>query len=156
MGELLAKYIAVALTSAVKYLFGVSGALVAGFNFLELMICTVGGGMLGVIFYLYLWDGILFLYHKIIPPKPKQFKPVGKHRRRLLKFFIKYEIIGIAILTPLILSVPVGTILAAAFEQNKWKIKRYMLLSFTGWSLLMYLFSDALYALGNMVMAWFN
>ena len=156
MGELFAKYIAVALTSAVKYLFGVSGALVAGFNFLELMICTVGGGMIGVIFYLYLWEGVLFVYHKIVPLKPKQFKPVGKHRRKLLKFFIKYEIIGIAILTPLIFSVPVGTILAAAFEENKWKIKRYMLISFVCWSLLMYLFSDALYALGNFIMQLFQ
>lgn len=151
MKELIAKYAAIAVTSAVKYLFGVGAALGAGFNFLEMMICTVGGGMLGVIFYLYLWEGIVFLYHKIVPAKPKQFKPVGKHRRKLLKFIIKYEIVGIAILTPVLLSVPVGTILAAAFEESKWKIKQYMFLSFVGWSLLMYLFSDALYNLWQML-----
>lgn len=138
MKELLLKYIGVALTSAVKYLFGVSGAIIAGLNFLEAMICTVGGGMLGVIVYLYLWDGILFLYHKIWPPKPKRFKPVGKHRRKILKIIIKYEVAGIALLTPVLLSVPIGTILASSFEKDKWKIKRYMFFSFTGWSLLMY------------------
>lgn len=143
MKELLAKYIAVILTSAVKYLIGVFTAMGTNLNFIETLLCTVGGGMLGVVVYLYLWDGILFLYHKIRPPKPKVHKPVGKHRRWLLKFIIKYEIVGIVILTPVLLSVPVGTILAAAFEENKWKIKRYMFFSFLGWTLLTY----GLYAL---------
>jgi hypothetical protein len=138
MEELLAKYIAVILTSAVKYLIGVFTAMGTNLNFIETLLCTVGGGILGVVVYLYLWDGILFLYHKYFPPKPKVHKPVGKHRRKLLKFIIKYEIVGIVILTPVLLSVPVGTILAAAFEENKWKIKRYMFFSFLGWSLLTY------------------
>ena len=125
MKELLAKYIAVILTSAVKYLFGVFTAIGTQLNFIETLICTVGGGMLGVVVYLYLWDGILFLYHKIRPPKPKVHKPVGKNRRKLLKFIIKYEILGIVILTPVLLSVPVGTILAASFEENKWKTKSF-------------------------------
>jgi hypothetical protein len=143
MKELLAKYIAVILTSAVKYLIGVFTAIGTNLNFIETLLCTVGGGMVGVVVYLYLWDGILFLYHKIRPPQPKVHKPVGKNRRRLLKFIIKYEIVGIVILTPVLLSVPVGTILAAAFEENKWKIKRYMFFSFLGWTLLTY----GLYAL---------
>jgi hypothetical protein len=138
MKELILKYVAVILTSSVKYLFGVFAAIGANLNFIETLLCTVGGGMLGVVVYLYLWEGILFVYHKINPPKPKEFKPVGKHRRKLLKFIIKYEIVGIVILTPLLLSVPVGTILAAAFEENKWKIKRYMFFSFLGWTLLTY------------------
>ena len=138
MKELLAKYIAVILTSAVKYLFGVFTAIGTQLNFIETLICTVGGGMLGVFVYLYLWDCILFLYHKIRPPKPKVHKPVGKNRRKLLKFIIKYEILGIVILTPVLLSVPVGTILAASFEENKWKIKRYMFFSFLAWTLLSY------------------
>jgi hypothetical protein len=138
MKEMLAKYISVILTSAVKYLFGVFTAIGTHLNFIETLVCTVGGGMLGVVAYLYLWDGILFLYHKIRPPQPKVHKPVGKHRRKLLKFIIKYEILGIVILTPVLLSVPVGTILAASFEENKWKIKRYMFFSFLAWTLLTY------------------
>lgn len=138
MKELLVKYVLIALTCAVKYLIGVFAAITANLNFLETLVTTVGGGMLGVVVYLYMWDGILFLYHKVKPPQPKTHKPIGKHRRKLLKFIVKYEIVGIVILTPVLLSVPVGTILAAAFEENKWKIKRYMFFSFLAWTLLTY------------------
>ncbi|MBP9186240.1 MAG: small multi-drug export protein [Bacteroidia bacterium] len=138
MEEILAKYITVILTSAFKYIVGVTSAIGLKLNFIETMLCSVLGGMLGVIVYLYLWNGIIFLFHKIWPPKPKQHKPVGKHRRKILKFIIKYEIVGIAILTPILLSVPVGTILAATFEPNKWKIKLYMFISFVAWSLIAY------------------
>lgn len=144
MKELLLKYIGVALTCAFKYIFGVSGAVIAGFNFAETMICTVGGGMLGVVVYLYLWDVIIMVYHKIRPPKPKQFKPIGKHRRRLLKIIIKYEMAGVAFLTPILLSVPIGTIIAASIEDNKWRIKLYMFISFSAYSILIYFFSDAI------------
>lgn len=145
MKELLLKYVAVALTASVKYIFGISAALVAGLNFFETMICTVGGGMIGVFVYLYLWEGILLVYHKLRPPKPKQFKPIGKHRRRILKIIIKYEVVGIALLTPVLLSVPIGTILAASIEKNKWRIKLYMLMSFVLYSVVIYCFSEMVY-----------
>ena len=138
MKELILKYGLTILISTVKYFAGILTAIESNLSLTETLVCTLGGGMLGVVVYLYLWEGILFVYHKIKPPKPKEFKPVGKHRRKLLKFIIKYEIVGIVILTPLLLSVPVGTILAAAFEENKWKIKRYMFFSFLGWTLLTY------------------
>lgn len=156
MKELLAKYVVVMLTSAVKYLIGVFTAMGTGLNFLETVLCTVSGGMIGVVVYLYLWDGVLYVYHKLRPPKPKQHKPIGKHRRKLLRFIVKYEIMGIVILTPILLSVPVGTILAAAFEDNKWKIKRYMLFSFTAYSIVFYLFGDMLSNLWRMILALFS
>lgn len=145
MKELLLKYLAVALTSSVKYIFGISAALIAGLNFVETLATTITGGMLGVFVYLYLWDGIIFIYHKIRPPKPPQFKPIGKHRRRVLKIILKYEVVGIALLTPILLSVPIGTILAASIEKNKWRIKLYMLMSFTLYSIVVYFFSEMVY-----------
>lgn len=145
MKEQIAVYIGVALTCAVKYIFGVSAALVTGLNFFETLLCTVGGGMIGVFIYLYLWEGILIIYHKIRPPKPKVFKPVGKHRRRILKIIIKYEVAGIAALTPLLLSVPIGTILAASINKNKWRIKLYMLISFTVYTIFIFFFYDIIF-----------
>ncbi|MES2688856.1 MAG: hypothetical protein V4658_00545 [Bacteroidota bacterium] len=145
MKELLLKYVAVALTSSVKYIFGISAALIAGLNFVETLACTVIGGMLGVFVYLYLWEGIMLIYHKIRPPKPPQFKPIGKHRRRILKIILRYEVVGIAVLTPILLSVPIGTILAASIEKNKWRIKLYMLMSFTAYSIVVYFFSEMVY-----------
>lgn len=134
----LIKVITVVLWSAFKFVFGFVTALGLGFSFIETLIYNIGGGMLGVIVYLYLWDFIIFAVRKVFPKKPKHGIKISKSRRALVKFIQKYEILGIAILTPILLSVPVGTLLAATFEDNKWKIKRYMFFSFLGWFLLLY------------------
>jgi hypothetical protein len=94
-------------------------------------VCTVGGGMLGVIFYLYLWQFILNIKQKYFPSKPKPFK-FKKSSRLMVKIIRKYEVYGIALLSPII-SIPLGTILAAAIEENKWRIKIIMLGSFSLW-----------------------
>ncbi|MES2558454.1 MAG: hypothetical protein V4590_01850 [Bacteroidota bacterium] len=141
MKELIAKYIAVVLTSSVKYIFGVITALSTGLNFLETLICTVGGGMLGVIVYLYLWELILKIYRRFFPKKKTEGIRINKTKRWIVKVIVKYELYGIAFLTPLLLSVPVGVMLAAALEESKWRIKRYMFFSFLGWTLLIYAIS---------------
>lgn len=137
MKELLAKYIAVIITSAFKYLFGIFAAIGAGLNFAETLICTVSGGMIGVLVYLYMWDRMLWVYHKFFPKKNTN-KPISKSKRKILRFILKYELYGIVLLTPIILSVPVGTILAATFEHNKWRIKRFMLIGFVAWTVVTY------------------
>ena len=137
MKELIAKYIAVIATSSVKYLFGIFAAIGANLNFIETLVCTVSGGMIGVLVYLYLWDRILWVYHKFFPKKHSD-KPISKSKRRILRFVIRYELYGIVLLTPIIPSVPVGTILAVTFEHNKWRIKRFMLIGFTAWTVVTY------------------
>jgi hypothetical protein len=138
MWSYLLKVFIVILWSAFKYLIGFVTALGMGFNFFETLIYNVVGGMLGVVFYLYLWDFLVKFKERFFPRKQKEGIRMSKRRRWLVKFLQKYEIYGVVVLTPIILSVPIGTLLAAAFEANKWKIKRLMLFSFIGWTLLMY------------------
>jgi hypothetical protein len=154
MKEQVAQYIAVILTSAVKFMIGVLGALGAGFNFIETLICTVGGGMLGVVVYLYLWELLVKVYRRFVPIKPKVGGiKISNTRRWIVKIIVKYELYGIAFLTPVLLSVPIGVLLAAALEENKWRIKRYMFFSFAFWALLLY----GIYALfGVRVDEWFK
>lgn len=141
MKELIAKYTAVALTSAVKYIVGVITAVTTGLNFVETLICTVGGGMLGVIVYLYLWELIVKVYRRFFPKKRTEGIKINNTKRWIVKIVVKYELYGIAFLTPLLLSVPIGVMMAAALEENKWRIKRYMFFSFLGWTLLIYAIS---------------
>jgi hypothetical protein len=139
MKELIAKYIGVTLTCAVKYIFGVIGAITSGLNFVEVLVCTIGGGMLGVIVYLYLWELIVKLYRRFVPIKPKEGGiKINNTRRWIVKIIVKYELYGIAFLTPILLSVPIGVLMAAALEESKWRIKRYMFFSFVFWTLLFY------------------
>ena len=145
MSAYLLKLLNVIFWSALKYILGFVVAIGSPphFNFIETLLTNVAGGMIGVIVCLYLWDFIIRLKNKWFPPKPRDGIKMNKRRRWLVVFLNKYEIIGIALLTPVLLTPPIGTLLAAAVEKNKWKIKVYMLISFIAWTCVLY----ALYAL---------
>lgn len=55
--------------------------------------------------------------------------------RKFVRLWNKYGLIGVSFLTPVILSIPVGTILLNAFEDNKKKIFIYMFFSILFWSI---------------------
>jgi hypothetical protein len=132
--EVLLKMLTVILWSAVKYIVGIGFAIGFGYNLIETLLLTVGGGMLGVVVYLYLWTFILGIYHRYFPKKVKPIK-FSKNKRRLVTIIKKYEVWGIAFLTPMILTPPLGTILASTIEPNKWRIKLIMFISFCFWTL---------------------
>jgi hypothetical protein len=133
--ELILKIITVVLWSAVKYIVGISFAIGFGFSHVNIFVLTVGGGMLGVVVYLYLWQLILTIWHRFRPKKNKPIK-FSPFKRKLVKFIKKYEVWGIAFLTPILLTPPIGTVLAASIEHNKWRIKLLMLFSFIFWTVL--------------------
>lgn len=135
--ELIWKMILVAAWSSTKYLIGFTLALASGFNFLELMFTVVGGGMLGVLFYLYLWTMVVAVYRRFYPKKNKPVK-FSKTKRIVVKIIKEYELYGVAFLTPMLLTMPVGTILAASIETNKWRIKLFMFVSLCGWTLALF------------------
>jgi len=151
-------YILKALTvigmSALKYIFGLFTAMGLGFGFLEILLLNVGGGMFGVIVYLYLWDLIVKVYRKFVPVKRRrEGLKVTKTSRWIVRIILKYELYGIAFLTPLILSVPLGTLIAIAIEKDKWRIKRFMFVAFLAWTLVLY----GIYALfGIRIDKWFG
>lgn len=128
------KVLSVLFWSAIKFFVGLGLAIGFGFNPLQALILSVGGGMLGVVFYLYLWALVLNIYHRYYPKKHKVVK-FSKFKRKLVRFIKKYEVWGIALLTPVLLTPPVGTVLAASIEHNKWRIKLIMFISFTAWAL---------------------
>ncbi|MCU0442566.1 MAG: hypothetical protein MUE96_09220 [Bacteroidia bacterium] len=149
----LAQYISVVLTSSVKFIFGVLASIAAGFSLIEILVTTVGGGMLGVIVYMYLWEALVWIYRKVVPQKIKTIDGIriNKRLRLLVKVIQKYELYGVAFLTPPLLSVPGGVLIALAFEEDKWRIKRFMFISFLGWAL----FLSGLSSLLNIdVQAW--
>jgi hypothetical protein len=133
------KAIMVILWSGFKFMVGVITALGFNFSFPEIFLSTVGGGMLGVLVYLYLWDILHRLWRNFFPKKPREGGiKINRPRRLLVTIIRKYELYGIAVLTPVLLSVPVGTLLAASIEPDKWRIKRYMLISFCAWCVVLY------------------
>jgi len=66
--------------------------------------------------------------------KKKVFSPQS---RKFVRIWRKYGLMGVAFLTPVIISIPIGTIIANAFEDNKKRIFLYMVFSILFWSLLL-------------------
>ena len=68
-----------------------------------------------------------------VPPK----RIFSKRTRRMVKIWKRYGLIGLAALTPVIFSIPIGTFFMTRYEKNRNKIFMYMFISITAWSLLL-------------------
>lgn len=65
------------------------------------------------------------------PPK----KIFNKRNRKIVGIWKKYGLVGIAFLTPVILSIPVGTLIANSLVPDKKKIMVYMFFSVLFWAI---------------------
>lgn len=129
--------VSVTLICTIKFIIGLGMALAYNFTPIVFFITTVGGGMLGVFIYLYLWDFILLIKKKIVKPKPHVVHiKINKKIRRIVHFSRTWGIYGIALVTPTIISMPVGTLICRAIEKSKWHIKLVMFFSLSFWSIL--------------------
>jgi hypothetical protein len=75
-----------------------------------------------------------YVYVDSSKKKNRIFTP---RNRRIVKVWSKYGLAGIAFLTPIIISIPIGTVIATRLVHNKKKIFLYMFLSILFWSLTM-------------------
>lgn len=122
------------LLSGVKYLFAVLPLLANSQRewYWDMLIVS-SGGTLGVFVFTFL-GAILSRYLS----KFHLFRFKYKKLRSFVKMKNSYGLIGIAILSPVIISIPVGCIISASFEHDKSKIIRYQLLSVIAWSVLLF------------------
>jgi len=127
------------LVSTVKFVFGaVPMALAAGFSFFEAVTVTSLGGFTGVTIF-------VFMSEKIVARiKRRKLEKLHDHPTNKKKFTRKNKVIvwvkmrfglaGIAFLTPLLLSIPIGCFLAVRYFKHKQKILVYMFCSILFWS----------------------
>jgi hypothetical protein len=88
-------------------------------SFTETIIYTNIGGILGVLTFVYLSDFLIKIWNKYWPEKLRLYRKTKKNfttrNRRLVKIKVKYGLFGIVILSPLILSIPVGSFLVVKY-----------------------------------------
>ncbi len=121
-----------------KYAIAVALIFAGNFTFLESISMAIFGGMLGVIIFAYGGDLLKKTWRRFFPPKKRTEKlRINRFLRAVVWVRQRYGLAGIAFLTPLILTVPVGAMLANSLYKNKLQIFGYMFAAFTFWSVLL-------------------
>ena len=110
-------------------------------NYLLALLSSCSGAIFGTVVFTYLSAGILKWWDKL---KDKWFtskhpkKIFTKSNRRVIRIKHRFGLTGIAILTPIFLSIPVGAFLAERFYKDKKKVITYLSISAIFWSVTLY------------------
>lgn len=144
------KVIQVMLISSIKFFFSIPLALGLGFSWWETFLISVSGGLAGLFVFYFLTPLLLktlriFIeYLRFIFGRRKHKTKKKKHKKKFTrrnKFIIhirgKFGLIGIALLTPIILSIPLGAILANKYYRRHRLTLVVLSLSVILWSLLL-------------------
>jgi hypothetical protein len=149
------KILIVFAVSSIKFLFAPALSFSMGLNFIQTWLSTSAGGIMGVIVFFFLSRWLLTLYlryfsyythlfrvkiYRSLNMSIPKFVPARKFTRRnrfIIKLVRKYGLVGIVALTPILLSIPVGTFIATRY----YSANRYLLVYLSGsvlfWSLFM-------------------
>lgn len=140
--ESLLEIISVFLMSTVKFVFGgVPLALGLGFSFFEAVTVTSLGGFVGVTFFVAMSDKLIAYLKKRKARKkienPNQIPKKAFTRTNKIIIIAKqrFGLAGISLLTPLLLSIPIGCFLAVRYFKDKQRILIYMFCAILFWSI---------------------
>lgn len=136
------KFIPIIFLSAVKFLPAPTLAIVAGFSFLESILITCSGGLAGVVTF---YRSSEYLMERARKKKAAKLalgigKPSLKFTRMnrfLVKLKHRFGIVGIALLTPAILSIPFGSIVMAKFFKHSHFAMPALMIAVAVWSFLL-------------------
>jgi len=135
------KILSVFLTCSFAFKIGFPTTFfVLNHDFLSVMLVSCGGGIAGNIFFTNLSAAILKGIHNFrvkrgLIHKKKAFT---KFNRRVITVKQKFGLAGIAFITPILLSTPVGAFLAERFFRDKKKIILYLSAATILWGFIMY------------------
>ena len=126
-----AKYLSVVVASTIKFIGGPLSGVALGLGWLETAICTVLGMMTSVIVVTYAGALIQTLIQRYRTTPPKRFT---KRTRMAIRIWQRSGLVGIALLTPVILTPIGGTLLALSFGVKRGLLLLYMLISAVFWA----------------------
>jgi hypothetical protein len=132
--------VSVFLLSTVKFVFGaVPMALGLGFSFLEAVFVTTLGGITGSTIFVLLSGKIVESLKKrrakkIAEGKITPGKKFTKKNKIIVWVKMRFGLLGIAFLTPFLLSIPLGCFLAVRYFDGKQRILIFMFASVFFWS----------------------
>lgn len=155
MTEEIVKVVTVFLFTMLKVFFGPTMGYAFKFHIVTTILVTIGGMMASVVLFTFFGTWLREkILHRFQKKNQKKFTP---NKRKLVALWKKYGLVGVAVLTPLLLTPIGGTIVAVSFGSPKRNIILYMLISATIFAIGM---SFAIYEFGDFVMPfleeWFG
>jgi hypothetical protein len=130
--EHMLKFIAIWFACLFKFIAGPILGSAADFSLLEIIFVTVTGMMSSVAIVTFLGEWVKSKW--TLKVSEKRFT---KRKRKMVKTWQKFGPVGVAAITPLLLTPIGGSIILTAFNVNRRKIMIYMLLSGFIWSLIL-------------------
>ena len=147
--EFILKWLSVFALSSVKMLLGgMPLAISYSFTPLEAFSATALGSITGCFFFVYCGNWVLKRWEgrKGHIKKPLLAKKI-KSLRKFIRIRNKYGMPGIAILTPAVLSIPVGCLLAVRFYHHPTIVLRWLIPSCLLWCALLSFAHQLIYSL---------
>jgi len=149
------KILIVLLVSSTKFLLAPALSFGMGLNFIQTWLSTSAGGIAGIIIFFFLSKWILQLYSRyffyyfhllktkiygslnINVPKFIPARRFTRRNRMIIKIVNKFGMAGIVIITPILLSIPLGTFIATRYYSANHFLLVYLSASVLFWSLFM-------------------
>lgn len=129
------KYLSVYLVSMVKFFAGPVTGVSVGLTYIESVLLTIAGMMTTVLVFSFIGREFSKWWSK---RQREKHKPVfSKKNRRIIKIWKNFGVVGVAFLTPILLTPIVGTVVAALFGAPRKQIFIHMLWSAVIWSALL-------------------
>ena len=152
-GQIISVFIASTLKLGIV---GVPMAAAFKFSFLKTVLVCGSGGICGSFIFGYLSEEVLifwsWLMKKLYPNRPKK-KRFTKTNRMLVRIKKYFGITGIALISPLFLSIPLGSFVAVEFFRHKNKTVLYMSVSAVLWTVILYFFYNGAF---DAIVGWFK
>jgi hypothetical protein len=124
------------LLSIVKYGFGLFTAVNSNLGWWKSILANLVGGAIGVWMFTYFGTIIKQWWNRRTGAKPIDKTSFWYQFQMILKD--RFGLIGIAILSPIILTIPVGVVLALQLTNNRKKIFFYIYAGCIVWSAIFY------------------
>ncbi len=156
--EYILKLLNVSFVASIKYFWSTPYAYLLNLNAWEALLCVEIGGILGFLLYYYFFK-FLLAEIKLLWPVIYYFTPVlfkarfeiWRDRRRkrrvtmrkftsrnklIVKIRRRYGMWGIIVLSPILLSLPIGALLGTKYFRNRNSFIPYMILSISVWGII--------------------
>jgi hypothetical protein len=135
------KILSVFLTCSFAFKIGFPTAvMVFEYDFLKIFLVACGGAITGNVVFTYVSAAIIKAIHdfRVRRNLIHRKKIFTRFNRRVIRIKQKFGLAGIAFITPIFLSTPVGAFLAERFFKKKRKIIIYLSVATLFWAVTMY------------------